>query len=452
MKKKKKILCYLRPFTKKQYGLFVKFIAPKDDIIHCSEHASVDKTGLPKLYYSFLKRKKLEIKNTKLTLNDINDIIARCRLLRNLKKTIAIKHLLAMYFAIDKILSDQNPDFVTMQTVDAFIPDLFRFICKKKNIKFVGVVATFVHNHFRITSRGERTINKKFDKKLVKSFLPSLLKDTYFPKYGKVIHDHKISIYKNWLTEIIGVFYFYLKRYLSGDRYNFHYWHRQIYCQKNFRFFPPRVVSHKDWEDKIKISIKPTLYIPLAKDPEATIDYWCEDLKMIKYYETLEKVIKKFHKDFSIFIKEHPAVVGSRPKNFYLKLKNDKRITSIPSYTNSNFIINKVDCILVWTGTVGFDAMIRGKPVLGLAKSFMVSGKRFLKIDFGTKMKKIKKHIIFCKSNLITKSEQEKTFRNVAKQLYKGNYNYHMAWSDKNPKDLDDIKQMANSCKHLFKL
>ena len=137
MKKKKKILCYLRPFTKKQYGLFVKFIAPNDDIIHCSEHASVDKTGLPKIYYSFLKRKKLEIKNTKLTLNDINDIVARCRLLRNLKKKFAIKHLLAMYFAIDKILSDQNPDFVTMQTVDAFIPDLFRFICKKKKLNLL---------------------------------------------------------------------------------------------------------------------------------------------------------------------------------------------------------------------------------------------------------------------------------------------------------------------------
>ena len=85
--------------------------------------------------------------------------------------------------------------------------------------------------------------------------------------------------------------------------------------------------------------------------PEATIDYWCEDLKIIKYYETLEKIISKLHKNFSLFVKEHPAIVGSRPRNFYSKLVNDKRITIIPSDTNSNYVVKKTDGVIIWSGT-----------------------------------------------------------------------------------------------------
>lgn len=449
---KKKILCYLRPFTKKQYTYFIKFVAPNQDIVHASEYRSVDKTGLPNFYYSFLENKKININMTKLSRSDVKDIIARCRLLRNIEKKAALKHLLAMYLAIDKVLNLVRPDFVTMQTVDAYIPDLFRFICKKKKIKFIGVVGTCIHNHFRITSRGEVTKNKKNNKSLTKQFLPIILKETYLPKYGKTIHKPQISIYKNWFIDFVGPFYWFVKRHLSGDKYNFHYWHRQLWSQQNFRIFPPIVKSNFNWEVKLNSSKKPSLYIPLSKIPEATIDYWCEDLKIIKYYETLEKLINKLNKHFSLFIKEHPAIVGSRPRNFYSKLIKDKRITIIPTETNSNYIVNKTDGVVIWSGTVGLDAILRGKPVFGLSRPFFASGKRFLEINLNTKIEKILKHILFCKKNIITKAEQEKTFGYVAQQMYKGRYNYHMNWSDKNQQDIKDVQQMARSCKHLFKI
>ena len=59
---KKKILCYLRPATKEQFAYFVECIKINKVIVHCSEHSSVDKTGLPGFYYSFLKKKKVKIK------------------------------------------------------------------------------------------------------------------------------------------------------------------------------------------------------------------------------------------------------------------------------------------------------------------------------------------------------------------------------------------------------
>ena len=51
-----KILSYIRPATKKQYSFFVENLTKKENIIYCSEHFSVDQTGLPHLYYSFLQK------------------------------------------------------------------------------------------------------------------------------------------------------------------------------------------------------------------------------------------------------------------------------------------------------------------------------------------------------------------------------------------------------------
>ena len=136
--------------------------------------------------------------------------------------------------------------------------------------------------------------------------------------------------------------------------------------------------------------------------PEATVDYWCEDIKVIKYYETLEKLIKRLHNNFSLFVKEHPDVVGSRPKKFYSKIKNDRRITVIPTFVNSNYIVKKTDGVVIWTGSVGLDAMIRGKAVFSVGTPFFANGKRFLKIDLNTKLKKMLNHISLCKKNSIS--------------------------------------------------
>ena len=102
---KKKTLCYLRPFTKEQFAYLVKSIVPNQIIVHCSEHASVDQTGLPNLYYSFLKNKKLKLNMTTLSKPEVNDMIARCRLLRNINKKLALKHLIAMYLAVNEIIN-----------------------------------------------------------------------------------------------------------------------------------------------------------------------------------------------------------------------------------------------------------------------------------------------------------------------------------------------------------
>ena len=205
-------------------------------------------------------------------------------------------------------------------------------------------------------------------------------------------------------------------------------------------------MENKNWEKEISSS-KKNIYIPLQMFPEATIDYACESLESINYYKILFTFIKKNHKKFNVFLKEHPNIVGQRPSKFSEIIKKDKRITVLPTFTNSNYILEKIDCVLVWTGTVGFEALIRGIPILTFGKPYYASGKRFLKINQKTSSRIILNHINKLSKKKIKKNESLKIIRYMARQLFKGNYKYHNDWSDKNISDLKDIKIMSNSIK-----
>jgi capsule polysaccharide modification protein KpsS len=117
-------------------------------------------------------------------------------------------------------------------------------------------------------------------------------------------------------------------------------------------------------------SSQPTLFLPLQMSPEATIDYWSTDMKWIDYEDFVCDLVGKFSPNFRIVVKEHPNVVGFRTAGFY------KRLAAIPSCSlvhhkvNSNQILKACDGVIVCTGSVGFEAFLRGKPVFTSSEIF----------------------------------------------------------------------------------
>jgi hypothetical protein len=446
-----KTLCYLRPYNKNQLLTISKNLRPKDDIKIFSEHPLVDQTGLPKLYYQNLNFFFNTSGHKDFNKKEINEIILRCRLLRNIEKKKALKHLTAMSFAIKEVLEIEKPNYLILQTVDHYISDLMYHYCKKKNIKFIGIVTTPFNNYFRVTSKGEATFNKKTKNKIHKKLFKDYLDKKYIPIFNKKSISSPIkSVFTRWLKNSFSIIFFYSKRIIYLDYYNFHYWAMYLIAKKNFNFFFPNDIGNKNWKKKLNSKNLYNLYIPLQMYPEATIDYACDDIKYVDYYKNLLLFIKKNYKNYNIFIKEHPNVMGLRPSSFYKSLKNNNKITVIPTYENSNYILSKIDCTLVWTGTVGFDSLIRGIPVVSFCKPYYAEGKRFMTIKQDTPINLIYRHIKRFNKKKIFKSEQLEIFKFVSKQLYEGNYKLHSDWSNKNPQDIKDVKKMASSCKHLF--
>lgn len=436
------ILCYVRPWNADQFKYLAKKIEPNSQVVSCSEHVSEDEAGLREGYYRYLK------KNTHLTFddvpeisqNDFQDIILRCRLLRKLSKDCARMHVVAMALSIREVFAKLKPSSVYSVTVDSYVIDLLRVFSLINRVEFVAFIGTFVNGYYRVSSRGGCTFNSTPESSFIEVAKAKLLKSDYVPAFNsKSLSNPRRSVHRRWAANLARIPYFWLKRHLMGDRYNYHYWASQLIAMEQFNLFPPSDPGTSSWREKLDAAKKPSIFIPLQMFPECTVDYWCQDVGMIKYYDTLDCVIDKLSNDFHLVIKEHPSVMGSRPANFYRQLRKDSRVTVVPTYTSSNEVLGRADSVLVWTGTVGFEAILRGIAVFGLATPYYASGNRFMDVSESMDTVKMVRHIEKCKLNPITVGEQEELLGFLGGQLYKGNFTNDGTWS------LDKVEHVLDS-------
>ncbi|WP_172149235.1 capsular polysaccharide export protein, LipB/KpsS family [Pseudomonas tumuqii] len=443
-----KILCYVRPWNYKQFKCLAGNIAPNASLAFCSEHPVVDFSGLSAIYYFYLSNNSLV---SDFSGTEQDDFIARCRLLRALDKPEAIRHLAAMGQAIQELLAKEQPSVVLSLMVDSYLMDLLRYYCDRLGVKFIGLVPTFVNGYFRVTARGEATFNPSADACDTHGVKQVLLDPLYAPEFNASSLSSPLrGILRRWAANIARVPYFYIKRHLLKDPYNYHYWAAQVVSRQLVNYFPPSDPGNNAWLETLQNIDKPILYIPLQMVPEATVDYWCNDVEVIDYYTQLERFITKYHSAFQIVIKEHPSVMASRPLGFYRRLAADKRVTVVPTYTASNEVLAVADAVLVWTGSVGFEAALRGKSVICLGNPYYLYGSRFLKINPATDSNVIYAHIQQVKSRPVTSVEQDELIEHLAAQLFPGHFKNNGTWSEHSEKDLTDCKAMAKSLSVLF--
>lgn len=442
------VLCYVRPWNAEQFKYLAKKIEPDAHVVSCSEHSSRDEAGLREGYYRYLKKgKHLKFEDVpEISQNEFQDIILRCRLLRKLDKKSARMHSVAMALSMRDVFARFRPGSVYSVTVDSYIIDLLRVFSVVHRIEFNAFIGTFVNGYYRITSRGERTFNSAPEVSFVEDVKGKLLKSNYAPAFNsKSLSNPRRSVYRRWAANVARIPYFWLKRYLTGDKYNYHYWASQLVAMEQFNLLPPRDPGTVSWRQKLDSTKKPSIFIPLQMFPECTVDYWCQNVGVISYYETLSSIIDRLSTDFHLVIKEHPSVMGSRPSNFYSQLKGDFRVTVVPTYTSSNEVLGKVDSVLVWTGTVGFEAILRGIAVFGLAAPYYAYGDRFMNVSGGMDSGAMVQHIELCKLNPISAEEQEDLLVFLGQQLYKGNFTNDGTWILDNTQNVIDSEKMLES-------
>jgi hypothetical protein len=442
------VFCYVRPWNSDQFRFLSSQIAPSAEVISCSEHKAYDQSGVCAGYYSYLKKIK-NVRGCNISWLDdqlIDDVIARCRLLRSLKRYEAERHLMAMALAIMDVYEKYRPVMVLSLTVDSYIMDLLRVYAQHKKIKFVALIGTFVNGYYRVSARGEATQNANADMAMVSTLRSELLRENYAPDFNvRSLKKPRRSVYRRWAANLARVPYFMLKRVLSRDYYNCHYWTSQVVSASQFHFFPPKDPGDPRWEDRIHTSTKPCLYIPLQMFPECTVDYWCQDVEVINYYVVLDKLVGALSEAFQMVVKEHPSVMGSRPSGFYTKLRRDQRVIVVPTYVSSNLVLGKVDGVVVWTGSVGFESMLRGKPVFGLAKPFYASGSRFMTIDPSPDIGKMLAHVEKCNCSSVTEQEQIAMLSHLVSQLYRGRFINDGTWSGLNRSHREQAEEIADS-------
>ncbi len=109
------------------------------------------------------------------------------------------------------------------------------------------------------------------------------------------------------------------------------------------------------------------LYYPLHLNPEySTLNQGTMFGNQLTVIEALAKSIPV---DWVVYVKEHPAMVKEivRSKYFYYRIRELPNVEIAPTYANTDTLISNAEMVVVINGTSGWEAILRGKPVVTLS-------------------------------------------------------------------------------------
>ena len=437
-----KVLCHVGPWCVKQYSEIARSVSPNSEIVLMSHFWKIDQTGMSKEYYKNL-RSDLNFKVESNFSED--DFIKRCRLLRSLPRDNALLHLYAMKKAVSNALERESPDIVISEVIDQYLIDLIKFECDQRGIPFFGLVVSFVNGYFRFTSRGKLEGARDVNKSEVDKVIRQLEQKNYAPNFvsqSSGNFSRYLSTSKKMTSNWARVPYFAVKRIYTKEKYNYHYWASQISAKNNLHIFPALRLGSKNWKDEVRKTNKITIYHPLQMYPEATIEYWCECLEDIEYEKKLVKIIRSMGERFHFLIKEHPNVIGVRAPKLYNTLGALSNVTIVPTHISSNEVSDESSAVLIWTGSAGFEAALRGKPVLTICEPYYMFGDKFKKIDEHTTDDAISNHID-SNSGKLSDVDKYNLVSNLLSGLRPGRYINDASWSNQNVEHLKQALEIG---------
>lgn len=361
-----KILLYVRKWNKNFYYKLAKsaFDSPQIQMIS-------DFRGLADVWSgTFLYDEKYDTSNSVFE-KEKADIIARCRFLRSLPYEKAEKLSNRFWNGVQEIFNKEHYDIVISPIIDCYTMDIIERVAEQNGVMYFSLVTSFIQGYSRFTKRGELfDAGREVNAEEVNSVLNTLLRDDYKVSFSLNREKKDCDTLKYYLRRrVVDNIYFPLMKLKEKDIENYHYntlsfqdGRYNSYNVKNAQKYYKKI-------DSIKIN-NMSVYVPLHYSPEATVDYWCDDKRWADYEASVVSVIEKSDKQVEFIVKEHPAMYGKRCIRFYQKLEALGNVQMIHPYENSNYILGQVNNVLTYTGSVGVEALLRGKKVFTVSDNY----------------------------------------------------------------------------------
>lgn len=361
------VLIYNRPWHFEQFEHLAREIWPGCQPISVSEHKSADPYGLSAAFYAAIETQRAGMRPDHLSEQDVADVILRCRLLRTLDIVTARKLVFAMDHAVEICLQKHQPVSALSITVDSYVIHLICLACRRRGIPFIGLIPSFVSGYFRITALGERTFIRAVEEAEAERIRDMLLRPEYKPDYlAQTPWGARKRAVRNWMRNLPKPLWFRARLLISGDRLNYHYMASQLIAQRYWSLWPQRYRGQRPerrGDLRGMDTNKPLVFLPLQMSPEATIDYWSTDTSWIDYENRVLSLLDTYRGSCIFLVKEHPNVLGFRTRGFYRRLKSRNNCVMIAPEVSSNDVLDMCDATVICTGTVGFEAALRGVPV-----------------------------------------------------------------------------------------
>jgi hypothetical protein len=112
------------------------------------------------------------------------------------------------------------------------------------------------------------------------------------------------------------------------------------------------------------------IYYPLHVNPEYSTNF--QGTMWMDQAYTIEQLSKSVPVDWLVYVKEHPAMLIARvrPDEFYARIKKFPNVRMASIGIDSHEMIIGSQMVAIVTGTTGWEAILRGKPVLQFVSNY----------------------------------------------------------------------------------
>lgn len=381
-----KILAYVRPFSLGYYKHLIPAVWPDAEWKAVSDFKAVDDAGLVERFYASIHgRSGRTIWPDHFSVEERYDLISRSLVLRRLPLREAESLAAAMICAIEEIFDAEQPDLVVSMQTDSYVIDSLRRVAAHRQIPFLGMAGSNIPGYTWLSSRGELLDFRNPLPGEVESMAGCLGNVGFKPDYTKDwMKAMGSNVFKMALRESVKRHVFRSKAKRENDPFNHHYLAAMLSDVRFFDvYYRAKRYFQEDWSPSRESSEPITVYVPLQTFPEASIDYFVPDRRLLDYPSLLPEVITRLSSagDIRVIAKEHPGMFGRRPSSFYESFANLPRVDLVDWRVDSNEVLPIADVVLVWTGTVGVEAAVRGKPVVTVGQPYYAAGSAFIPAD-----------------------------------------------------------------------
>lgn len=291
--------------------------------------------------------------------------------------------------AIIKFLEEEKPNFLFFSVIGDLGTMLFYYIAKKKGIKTFLIRNACVGKRFTITENYNvlSYVEKSFEdiqrnaeayqnhieqaNTFLKNFRekPSPYSSIVTPKARPINRKRQFAFLlpQKLIQSVIWFFkilYNHFTNKNSDDYSNIKPWH---YVLDRLKRKMRVLIGFDDLYDEIDLQ-EDYVFFPLQHEPEASTMFYAP------FYSDQLWVIKQIANalplHYKLYVKEHPAMFGFRPRRYYKELKKIPNVKLVKPTITSFDLMQNAKLVTAITGTAGWEATLLKKPVITFGDAF----------------------------------------------------------------------------------
>jgi hypothetical protein len=369
---------------------------------------------------------------------EVDDVVARCRVLRCLPKEQARAMACAMAWAFNNVLEKTTPRVIVSFPIDRYVSDVLERLAHKRGIPHLELTASLVSGMCMLLYRGQLVKSgSEPAADIIEHHRHEIADPLFKPSYVK-------SATSFTLWRFLRVFFYFRLRAIAfwlislakRDPLNLHYVDSQSFLGHKPRLADARVLSlqDRDWRRKLEAFPRERrIFFGLQLFPEASIDYWIKKIELIDYEDVLVETAQAFSAaGYQILVKDHPLQFGFRQRGLIERLLAVPNVLFAPYEVSANEILGLVAANHTFTGTLGLQAALLGLVSVATPTYYVTPG-AFVTFDGRDKVAGLPECVRRAVPPVSLEARQRAIIKNLLEGSFPGDFFSFRGFDAKNP-------------------